>query len=146
MTAQEFLTKTLKEWTDRFEGIKIRYAYDAVTEYHIVEVEPENVRRGNVDYKQAEMDLWISFMDLYPEENLLITAPSDINEMSNEIYNSEKYHVVASNVMDILVTTSFNRAMYTKGVFSERRCYSGTFLSKDSGNQFIGTQEYALAA
>ena len=38
MTAQEFLKKTLKVWESLFEGIKLKYAYDAVTEYHIVEV------------------------------------------------------------------------------------------------------------
>ena len=54
MTAQEFLTKALNEWDLLFEGLEIKYAYDAVTEYHIVEVEPEEIRRGNVDYKKAE--------------------------------------------------------------------------------------------
>ena len=49
MTAQEFIKKTLKEWVSRFNGIKLRYAYDAVTEYHIVEVKPEEIRRGNLD-------------------------------------------------------------------------------------------------
>lgn len=75
MTAQEFLKKSLKEWCTRFEDIKVRYAYDAEAEYHIVEVEPEAVRRGNAEYKQAEMELWLSFMEFYPEENLLITSP-----------------------------------------------------------------------
>lgn len=88
MTAQEFLTKTLKEWESLFEGIEIKYAYDAVTEYHIVEVEPEEIRRGNVDYKKAEMQLWMDFMEQYPDEYLLICAPSDANEMSNVLFET----------------------------------------------------------
>lgn len=72
MTAQEFLKKTLKKWETLFDGIKLKYTYDAVTEYHIVEVEPENIRRGSVDYKKAEMQLWIDFMEQYPNEYLLI--------------------------------------------------------------------------
>lgn len=88
MTAQEFLKKTLKEWESLFEGIKIRYAYDAVTEYHIVEVEPEEIRRGNVDYKKAEMQLWMYFMEQYPAEYLLICAPSDANDMSNVLFET----------------------------------------------------------
>ena len=88
MTAQEFLKKTLKELESLFEGIKLKYAYDAVTEYHIIEVKPEEIRRGNVDYKKVEMQLWINFMEQYPDEYLLICAPSDANDMTNVLYET----------------------------------------------------------
>ena len=80
MTAQEFLKKTLKVWESLFEGIKLKYAYDAMTEYHIVEVKPEEIRRGSADYKKVEMQLWMDFMEQYPDECLLICAPSDTND------------------------------------------------------------------
>ena len=88
MTAQEFLKKTLKEWESLFEGIKLKYAYDAVTEYHIVEVRPEEIRRGNADYKKVEMQLWIDFMEQYSDEYLLICAPSDANDMTNVLFET----------------------------------------------------------
>lgn len=88
MTAQEFLKKTLKEWKSLFEGIKLKYAYDAVTEYHIVEVKPEEIRRGSSDYKKIEMHLWVDFMEQYPDECLLICAPSDANDMTNVLFET----------------------------------------------------------
>ena len=88
MTAQEFLKKTLKKWKSLFEGIKLKYAYDAVTEYHIVEVTPEEIRRGNADYKKMEMQLWMDFMEQYPDEYLLICAPSDANDMTNVLFET----------------------------------------------------------
>ena len=55
MSEIEFLKKTLNEWCERFVGIHVRYAYDVVSEYHIIEVDPESIRRGNDEYKEAEM-------------------------------------------------------------------------------------------
>lgn len=89
MAAQEFLKKTLEEWESLFEGIKLKYAYDAVTEYHIVEVKPEEIRRGSEVYKKAEMQLWMDFMEQYPDECLLICAPSDANDMSNVLFETK---------------------------------------------------------
>lgn len=88
MTAQNYLKSVLYKWVNQFEGIMVRYAYDAVTEYHIIEVEPEKIRRENDEYKEAELHLWMDFMRKYPDESLLICAPSDTNDMSNEIFSS----------------------------------------------------------
>lgn len=96
MTAQEFIKKTLKEWVSRFNEIKLRYAYDAVTEYHIVEVKPEEIRRGNLDYKKLEMKLWLDFMELFPDECLLISAPSDANDMTNLLFETKSVWKILS--------------------------------------------------
>lgn len=104
MTAQEYIINTLKEWLSRFEGIRFNYAYDAVTEYHIVEVEPENMRRGSKEYKTAEVQLWLSFMELYPDANLLITKPSDANDMTNIVYCSE---MVLEDSIQMLIEDNF---------------------------------------
>lgn len=88
MTAQEFLKETLKKWKSLFKGIELKYAYDAVTEYHIVEVKPEGIRRGNTEYKKMEMQLWMDFMEQYPDECLLICAPSDANDMTNVLFET----------------------------------------------------------
>lgn len=88
MTAQEFLKKTLKEWESLFEGIKLKYAYDAMTEYHIVEVEPEDILLGSSDYKKTEIQLWMDFMENYSDEYLLICTPSDANDMTNVLFET----------------------------------------------------------
>ena len=111
MTAQEFIKKTLKEWVSRFNEIKLRYAYDAVTEYHIVEVKPEEIRRGNLDYKKLEMQLWVDFMELFPDECLLISAPSDANDMTNVLFETKSVWKILScmNVFSDSIGLSSNR-------------------------------------
>ena len=91
MKEKEFLINTLTEWCKRFEGIHVRYAYDATTEYHIVEVDPESIRRGNDEYKVAELALWTAFMEAYPGSDLLISEPSRANNMVDCLFESGKY-------------------------------------------------------
>lgn len=121
MTAQEFLKKALKEWVALFEGIKLKYAYDAVTEYHIVEVKPEEIRRGSVDYKRAEMQLWMDFMEQYPDECLLICAPSEANDMTNVLFETRQVWTILvqnnifSDSFDYTPNESYN--VYSKNTF-----------------------------
>jgi hypothetical protein len=88
MTPSQYIKNQLKLWDQKFEGIHIRYAFDVEANFHMVEIDPEKIRRGNAEYKQQELDFWMNFMKLYPEENLLISEPSDINDMSNVIYSN----------------------------------------------------------
>ena len=86
---QNFLKEALKELEKLFIGINLKYAYDTLTEYHIVEVKPEEIRRGNTDYKRVEIQLWTDFMEHYPNEDLLICAPSDANDMTNVLFETK---------------------------------------------------------
>lgn len=88
MTSSQYIKNQLELWDQKFEGIHIRYAFDVETNFHMVEIDPEKIRRGNAEYKQQELDFWMNFLKLYPEENLLISEPSDINDMSNVIYSN----------------------------------------------------------
>jgi phage terminase large subunit-like protein len=87
--SQNFLKDALKKLEKRFIGINLKYAYDTLTEYHIIEVKPEEIRRGNTDYKKVEIQLWTDFMKQYPNEDLLICAPSDTNDMSNMLFETK---------------------------------------------------------
>lgn len=78
MIAKEFIKNQINYLVSLFNGIKINYAYDAMSEYYIVEVSPEDIRRGNSDYKKVEMQLWMDFLNQFPDENLLICALSDV--------------------------------------------------------------------
>jgi hypothetical protein len=131
MSEIEFIKKTLKEWCERFVGIHVRYAYDAVSEYHIIEVDPESIRRGNDEYKEAELSLWTAFMELYPNADLLITKPSEANDMSNCLFNSD---TVCDE--DFFISWDFSQILTT-------------FINKDNYNNSYnikGNNEYALAA
>lgn len=91
MKTQDFIIQILSQWHELFEGISIRYAYDKSTNFHIVEVSPEQIRQNSSAYKNAELDLWLKFLADYPTENLLISEPSAINDMSNLLYSNMVY-------------------------------------------------------
>jgi len=76
MKTSQYITNQLKLWNEQFDGIHIKYMLDIETNFHIVEISPEEIRRGNAEYKRQELDFWMDFMKFYPEENLLISEPS----------------------------------------------------------------------
>lgn len=132
MTAQEFLKETLEKWKSLFEGIELKYAYDAVTEYHIVEVKPEEIRRGNADYKKMEMQLWMDFMEQYPDECLLICDPSDANDMTNVLFETKSdWRILEGEAYS-------NRIKYTS--------YDSYQVHLDNTEIGLDINDYALAA
>lgn len=84
----EFILPIIEAWSNRFSGVRIRYAYDIATDYHIVEVDPESIRRGNDEYKNEELSLYLEFMKRFPESCLLISKPCDAYDMTNLLYEN----------------------------------------------------------
>ena len=84
----EFICSILKKWNELFAGIHIRYAYDRMTDNHVVEIDPESVRRGNAEYKKAELSLYLEFMRRFPESCLLIAQPCEAYNMSDVLYEN----------------------------------------------------------
>lgn len=93
MKETEYLLSVLEGWSKRFSGIHIRYAYDAAAEYHVVEIDPENIRRGDEDYKAEELRLYINFMSHFPQSCLLIAKPCESYNMTNVLYENERHYV-----------------------------------------------------
>lgn len=79
----EYIKKQLELWSKQFDGIHIKYVFDIETNFHIVEIGPEEIRRGNAEYKRQELDFWMNFMKLYPKEDLLISESIDISDKTN---------------------------------------------------------------
>jgi hypothetical protein len=75
MKSSQYIINQLELWNEQFDGIHIKYMFDMEANFHIVEISPEEIRRGNTKYKQQELDFWIDFIKFYPKENLLITEP-----------------------------------------------------------------------
>ena len=102
-----------------------------------MEVDPESIRRGNDMYKKAELSLWIAFMEKFPEADLLICEPSNANDMTNCLFQSN------SGEMMLERWESF---------WSENLLFSSnvTHLSKKSAyfksNEYDNLNEYTLAA
>ena len=72
---QDFVIETIQSIASKIPGISIRYAYDIQTNFHIVEVSPESIRRGREEYQEK-----------FPEEDLLVSDPDRINNMENLIF------------------------------------------------------------
>lgn len=140
-----FLINALKEWRKKFEGIHVRYAYDAASEYHIVEVDPESIRRGNDEYKKAEISLWDSFAKTFPESDLLISEPWEGNDMTNCLYDSaeelqkgEQYYLLD------LPKVNFPWEGYVV-VLQDESPWQQNTANKET-NEYQNNYEYALAA
>lgn len=136
MKEKDFLIQTLKDWCQQFDGIHVRYAYDTNTDYHIIEVDPESVRRGNELYKKAELALWIDFMEKYPDSDLLICEPSATNQMSNCLFDSSQRQINDQD-MEFFWSAIFNVANITS--LSSKSTYA-------KSNQYIDSNEYEIAA
>lgn len=83
---QDFVIETIQSIASKIPGISIRYAYDIQTNFHIVEVSPESIRRGREEYMEMEYLLWKEFQEKFPEEDLLVSEPERINNMENLIF------------------------------------------------------------
>lgn len=88
MTSKEFIISSLKALSDKINSINIRYAYDANSKFHIVEISPENIRRGDAEYMEWEGNVWDDFYKLYPNEDILISEPDETNDMSNVLFQT----------------------------------------------------------
>ncbi len=93
MKAKEYIIDRIKELQVLCSNhcIQIRYAYDDVTNFHIVEVSPETIRRGDKVYMEWEYSTIKEFRNLFPEEDLLISEPDGCNNMSNTIYSYDGF-------------------------------------------------------
>ncbi len=76
MTAKEYILQQVDKLTTMFDGIELRYAYDQMANFHIIEVTPESIRRGNENFVNQEYEIDKEFSELFPDEDLLITEPN----------------------------------------------------------------------
>lgn len=111
MNAVEFLKSKLSEISDKIPNIGLKYAYDRITSFHIIEVYPEDIRCNNTSYMKLEHDLWINFQNSYPNEDLLISEVDDINDMSNLLF--EKIPVDRIEINNFTGENLFTIKFYT---------------------------------
>lgn len=89
MNAKDFIISSLTKISNEILDIKLRYAFDETLNFHIIEVSPESIRRGDEKYMEMEYDLWKSFQQMFPNEDLLISEIDETNNMSNTLYETE---------------------------------------------------------
>ena len=67
MNAKDFITESLVRIANEISQINIRYAYDEITNFHIIEISPEEIRRGDEKYMEMEYELWNNFRTMFPQ-------------------------------------------------------------------------------
>lgn len=88
MNAKDFIISNLTEISNEIPDIQLRYAFDETLKFHIIEISPESIRRGNEKYMEMEYNLWNNFQQMFPDEDLVIGETDDINNMSNILYET----------------------------------------------------------
>jgi len=107
MSTKDFIVGKLQDIADKFKGILLKYAFEEITGFHIIEVAPEETRRGDSDYMKMESELWAEFHENYPNEDLLISEVCDDNDMSNIIYQTKEKEIT-NQLRDDVTTFEFN--------------------------------------
>lgn len=90
MKSTEFIIHNLNKWNKKYEGIQIKYGFDSSSNFHVVEISPEEIRRGNQTYMEEELKMWLDFMVKYPKEEMLISEPWEGNHISKILYSNFK--------------------------------------------------------
>ena len=100
MTGKDYIIELINKWANLFENIGLRYAYDTKTRFHIIEVTPELIRRGNNDFIKEECEVNQEFSCLFPDEDLLITEPNILTESIPTEYIIKR-DIIVCDVQDI---------------------------------------------
>lgn len=90
MDARDFIILSLTKISNEIPDIELRYASDETLNFHIIEVSPESIRRGDEKYMKMEYELWQGFRQMFPNEDLLISEIDETNDMSNTLYLKNK--------------------------------------------------------
>lgn len=85
MNEKDWIIETIKEWCNKYAGIHVRYAYEVRTAWNIIEVSPESIYTSK-EFMKDQHQLYLEFMELFPEKDLLISEPREEYDMSNTLY------------------------------------------------------------
>lgn len=87
MNAQEFIIGFLKEWCEQFPELRVKYAYEESSGYHIVEILPESLFKDPT-FRNEVFHKWIAFNKNCTEADLLISEPDPGYDMSNCLFTN----------------------------------------------------------
>lgn len=90
MEIKKYIIDNLKEIKLSFSDVVFFYGYEDSTDYHIVEVYPEHIKKSR-DFILLKLDLIKKFNALFPNDNLLISSVDKYNDLDddNMIYVSD---------------------------------------------------------
>jgi hypothetical protein len=82
-----FIIRWCNSVEEKFPTVRLRYAYDETTDFHIVEVSPISVEQSD-EFGDMYLDFSDKFFELFPTEDLLVCEPYKYNNMTHIIYET----------------------------------------------------------
>lgn len=127
MEVKDYIIKKINELRSILKdcNFSVRYAYEESTDFHVIEISPECIRRGNESYMRWETSVWKEFNELFPISNLVISEPDGLNDMSNMLYSYSASDSIA---------------------FKLHRVKTKRFFNSDLDSDIIYNKDYTLAA
>lgn len=151
MKATDYIISILNEWEKKFPSIVVRYAYEAKSHFHVIEVTPNELFTNDDEYARAEMKLWDNFFEMYPNEEILITEPDTRNDMSDILYPCKQEENIkfcyGSTAIEPFIPFETRTATDTEKLFKSNDYY--TFEISNTENSYNNSNtdsDYALAA
>ena len=86
MKSQTFLIAQLDKLVEKMPYIQLKYEFEGIGKTHCVEVLPINLFKNNKSYIDFEMDLILSFITLFPHENLVFLSENSLYKIEKPIY------------------------------------------------------------
>lgn len=86
MNSKEYIICQLEKFVKDFKNVKVRYEFDPYSYIHIIEVVPNNVYHLDNDYIKWENQLFGSFVEEYPAENIGFISDDSYIEIENPIF------------------------------------------------------------
>lgn len=82
MKSTEFVIERMKELTEKFSDIQIRYEYREHKKLHLIEILPLKIFESD-EYFIEEDKFEADFIEYYPEEDIVFISSDSLNEIRN---------------------------------------------------------------
>jgi hypothetical protein len=82
MKSTAFVIERIKELSEKFPDIQIRYEYREHKKLHLVEILPLKIFESG-DYIIEETEFDDDFTEYYPEEDIIFISSDSLNEIRN---------------------------------------------------------------
>lgn len=80
-----FIIKWMKEMSLYYKDIKLTYAFDHITRFHVIEVSPDSIESSS-EFAESALDFEFDFFEKFPQSDILISEESEENDMRNVIF------------------------------------------------------------
>lgn len=86
--SRDFVIKRIEKIARLLPDIQLRYEHREIHAEHIVEVSPKYFYEDGSRFEGFEIELYSEFLDLFPEETILVIPPDDIIKIATATHTA----------------------------------------------------------